>query len=175
MSSSPATGPSAELIRYPHGSTRIGRTCMPYVTPMSSVTRGSVHPRMEMTFLLACMNDSCSTSPEAASATGRSAAVHADPASVDARQPTRASRFAARPGMESGLWAGRLTGAQTSSAVADRKERPAVAGLTGETKDEPVFRGPIKWRRRPGRGSRSVLPDQPHHPPPSGHRRPHSR
>ena len=33
MSSSPATDPSAELIRYPHGSTRIARTCTPCVTP----------------------------------------------------------------------------------------------------------------------------------------------
>src|SRR6478672_994162 len=73
MLSSPATGPSAELIRYPHGSTRIGRTCMPYVTPMSSVTPGSVHPRMGRTFFLACMNGSCSTSPEQVSAKGRPA------------------------------------------------------------------------------------------------------
>jgi glyoxylase-like metal-dependent hydrolase (beta-lactamase superfamily II) len=42
-SSSPATGPSAELIRYTHGSTRIGRTCTPCVTPMFSATRGSAH------------------------------------------------------------------------------------------------------------------------------------
>ena len=43
MSSSPATGPSAELIRYTHGSTRIGRTCTPCATPMFPATRGSAH------------------------------------------------------------------------------------------------------------------------------------
>ncbi|WP_230120033.1 hypothetical protein [Arthrobacter sp. Bi83] len=39
MSPSPATGPSAELIRYAHGSTRIGRTCTPCVTHVASDPR----------------------------------------------------------------------------------------------------------------------------------------
>ena len=43
MSSSLATGPSAELIRYAHGSTRIGRTCTPCVTARIPTTRGSAH------------------------------------------------------------------------------------------------------------------------------------
>ena len=43
MSSSPATGPSAELSRCMRGSTRIGRTCTPCVTPMFPATRGSAH------------------------------------------------------------------------------------------------------------------------------------
>jgi glyoxylase-like metal-dependent hydrolase (beta-lactamase superfamily II) len=43
MSSSPVTGPSAELISYAHGSTRIGRTCSPCVRAMFPVTRGSAH------------------------------------------------------------------------------------------------------------------------------------
>ena len=41
MSSSPATGPSAELIRYARGSTRIGRTCSPCATARFPATRGS--------------------------------------------------------------------------------------------------------------------------------------
>ena len=43
MSSSRVTGPSAELISYAHGSTRIGRTCSPCVRAMFPVTRGSAH------------------------------------------------------------------------------------------------------------------------------------
>jgi glyoxylase-like metal-dependent hydrolase (beta-lactamase superfamily II) len=39
----PGHGPSAELIRYTRGSTRIARTCTPCVTPMLSATRGSAH------------------------------------------------------------------------------------------------------------------------------------
>ena len=39
----PATGPSAELIKYTHGSTRIGRTCTPCVTLMFPATRGLAH------------------------------------------------------------------------------------------------------------------------------------
>ena len=61
MSSSPATGPSAELIRYPHGSTRIARTCMPCVTAVFPATRGSAHPRTARIGFPACMNGSCST------------------------------------------------------------------------------------------------------------------
>jgi hypothetical protein len=41
MSSSPATDPSAELIRYTRGSTRTRRTCGPCVTPAIPATRGS--------------------------------------------------------------------------------------------------------------------------------------
>ena len=43
MSSSPVTGPSAELIRYAHGSNRIARTCRPCVTAVLPMTRGSAH------------------------------------------------------------------------------------------------------------------------------------
>ena len=43
MSSSRVTGPSAELISYAHGSTRIARTCRPCVTAVFSATRGSAH------------------------------------------------------------------------------------------------------------------------------------
>jgi glyoxylase-like metal-dependent hydrolase (beta-lactamase superfamily II) len=43
MSSSPVTDPSAEMMRYAHGSNRIGRTCTPCVTPMSPATRASAH------------------------------------------------------------------------------------------------------------------------------------
>src|SRR6266568_5013 len=72
MSSSPATGPSAELIRYTHGSTRIARTFMPCVTPVSPATRGSAHrPRSARIGCPACMNGNYSTSPEEQSATGR--------------------------------------------------------------------------------------------------------
>ena len=41
--SSPATGPSAEPIRYTRGSTRIGPTCTPWVTLMVPATRGPAH------------------------------------------------------------------------------------------------------------------------------------
>src|ERR1700728_1379402 len=72
MSSSPATDPSAELIRYPHGSPRIGRTCTPCVTPMFPATRGSAHrPRPAGTGCLACTHGNSSASPEEESATGR--------------------------------------------------------------------------------------------------------
>jgi len=74
MSSSPATGPSAELIRYTHGSTRIGRTCTSCVTLMFSATRGSAHwPRTAGTGWPACTHGSSSFSPKEASATGRPA------------------------------------------------------------------------------------------------------
>src|SRR5271169_2217006 len=74
MSSSPATGPSAELIRYTHGSTRIGRTCTPCVTIMFSATRGSAHrPRTAGTGWPACTYGNSSVSPEEASATGHPA------------------------------------------------------------------------------------------------------
>src|SRR5216684_2233301 len=70
MSSSPATGPSAELIRYAHGSTRIVRTCRPCVTPVLLTTRGSAH-RPRSIGCPACMNGNYSSSPEEESATGR--------------------------------------------------------------------------------------------------------
>src|SRR5260221_6036567 len=70
MSSSPATGPSAELIRYAHGSTRIVRTCRPCVTPVLLTTRGSAHRRRSIG-CPACMNGNYSSSPEEESATGR--------------------------------------------------------------------------------------------------------
>src|SRR5580704_13715929 len=70
MSSSPATGPSAELIRYTHGSTRIVRTCRPCVTPVLLTTRGSAH-RPRSIGCPAYMNANCSSSPEEESATGR--------------------------------------------------------------------------------------------------------
>src|SRR5271169_792052 len=74
MSSSPATGPSAELIRYTHGSTRIGRTCTPCVTPMFPATRGSAHrPRTARIGCLACTHGNSRASPKEASATGRPA------------------------------------------------------------------------------------------------------
>src|SRR3954447_7865968 len=74
MSSFPATGPSAELIRYTHGSTRIGRTCTPCVVSIFPATRGSAHrPRTARTGCLACMKGNSSASPEEASATGRPA------------------------------------------------------------------------------------------------------
>src|SRR5712691_5483923 len=69
MSSSPATGPSAELIRYAHGSTRIVRTCRPCVTPVLLTTRGSAH-RPRSIGCPACMNGNYSSSPEEESATG---------------------------------------------------------------------------------------------------------
>src|SRR6266536_5733763 len=63
MSSSLATGPSAELIRYTHGSTRIGRTCTPCVTPMFPATRGSAHrPRTARIGCLACTHGNSSAS-----------------------------------------------------------------------------------------------------------------
>jgi hypothetical protein len=69
--SSPVTGPSAGLIRYAHGSTRIGRICWPCVTPMFSATRGSAHrPRSEIGCPV-CTNGNSSTSPEEQTATGR--------------------------------------------------------------------------------------------------------
>ena len=43
MSSSLATGPSAELITYAHGSNRTARTCKPCVTAVVPTTRGSAH------------------------------------------------------------------------------------------------------------------------------------
>ena len=53
---------------------RIGRTCMPCVTPVFPATRGSAHrPRTARIGFLACMNGNSSTSPEEASATGRPA------------------------------------------------------------------------------------------------------
>ena len=67
----PATGPSAEPIRYTHGSTRIGRTCTPCVTLMFPATRGSAH-RPRSIGCPACMNGNYSASPEA-SATRRPA------------------------------------------------------------------------------------------------------
>src|SRR6266567_6178936 len=70
MSWSPATGPSAELIRYAHGSTRIVRTCRPCVTPVLLTTRGSAH-RPRSIGCPACMNGNYSSSPEEESATGR--------------------------------------------------------------------------------------------------------
>src|SRR6266566_2405312 len=70
MSSSPATGPSAELIRYAHGSNRIVRTCRPCVTPVLLTTRGSAH-RPRSIGCPACMNGNYSSSPEEESATGR--------------------------------------------------------------------------------------------------------
>ncbi len=64
MSSSPATGPSAELIRFTHGSTRIGRTCTPCVTLMFPATRGSAHrPRTAGTGWPACTHGNSSASP----------------------------------------------------------------------------------------------------------------
>ena len=42
-SSSPVTGPSAEPIRYAHGSSRTARTCTPCVTAVLPTTRGSAH------------------------------------------------------------------------------------------------------------------------------------
>src|SRR6516225_8072247 len=72
MSSSPVTGPSAELIRYAHGSTRIARTCTPCVTPVFPATRGSAHrPRSARIGCPACMNGNSSNSPEKESATAR--------------------------------------------------------------------------------------------------------
>src|SRR5579875_57957 len=72
MSSSPATGPSAELIRYAHGSTRTARTCTPCVTAVFPATRGSAHrPRTAGTGWPAYMNGNYSSSPEEESATGR--------------------------------------------------------------------------------------------------------
>src|SRR6266480_3253448 len=72
MSSSRVTGPSAELIRYAHGSTRIGRTCTPCVTPVFPATRGSAHrPRTARIGCPACTNGNYSTSPEEESATAR--------------------------------------------------------------------------------------------------------
>jgi hypothetical protein len=91
MSSSPATGPSAELIRYTHGSTRIGRTCTPCVTPVFPATRGSAHrPRTARIGCLACTRGNSSASPEEASATGR-------PASDPLTGGERPARTAARP------------------------------------------------------------------------------
>ena len=43
MSSSPVTGPSAELVRYAHGSNWTARTCTPCVTAVLPMTRGSAH------------------------------------------------------------------------------------------------------------------------------------
>ena len=72
MSSSPVTGPSAELIRYAHGLNRIARTCMPCVTPVFPATRGSAHrPRTARIGCPACMNGNYSTSPEKESGTAR--------------------------------------------------------------------------------------------------------
>jgi hypothetical protein len=72
MSSSRVTGPSAELIRYAHGSNRTARTCMPCVTPVFPTTRGSAHwPLSARIGCPACMNGNYSTSPEEGSATGR--------------------------------------------------------------------------------------------------------
>src|SRR5690349_4758197 len=74
MSSSPATDPSAELIRCTNGSARTGRTCTPCVTPMFPTTRGSAHrPRTAGTGWLACTKGNSSASPEEVSATGRPA------------------------------------------------------------------------------------------------------
>src|ERR1700730_13895987 len=70
MSSSPVTGPSAELIRYAHGSIRIVRTCRPCVTPVLLTTRGSAR-RPRSIGCPACMNGNYSSSPEEESATGR--------------------------------------------------------------------------------------------------------
>ena len=88
MSSSPATGPSAELIRYTHGSTRIGRTCTPCVTPMFPATRGSAHrPRTARIGCLACTHGNSSASPEEASATGRPGSDRARSRSTSWRPP----------------------------------------------------------------------------------------
>ena len=65
MFSSPATGPSAEPIRYTHGSTRIGRTCTPCVTTAFPTIRGSARRRHTIG-CSACMNGSYSNSPPAA-------------------------------------------------------------------------------------------------------------
>src|ERR1017187_126795 len=74
MSSSPAPGPSAELIRYTHGTTRIRGTGTPWVAPMFPATRGSAHrPRTARIGCLACTHGNSSASPEEASATGRPA------------------------------------------------------------------------------------------------------
>src|SRR5688572_29713805 len=72
MSLSPVTGPSAELIRYAHGSNRIARTCMPCVTAMLPMTRASAHwPRSARIGCPACMNGNYSSSPKKEGTTGR--------------------------------------------------------------------------------------------------------
>jgi glyoxylase-like metal-dependent hydrolase (beta-lactamase superfamily II) len=59
-------GPSAELTRYTHGSTRIGRTCTPCVTLMFSATRGSAHrPRTAGTGWPTCTHGNSSVSADA--------------------------------------------------------------------------------------------------------------
>ena len=72
MSLSPVTGPSAELIRYAHGSNWIERTCMPCVTAMLPMTRASARqPRSVRIGCPACTNGNYSSSPIKESATGR--------------------------------------------------------------------------------------------------------
>jgi glyoxylase-like metal-dependent hydrolase (beta-lactamase superfamily II) len=72
MSSSPVTGPSAQLTRYAHGSNRTARTWTPCVTPVFPATRGSAHrPRSARTGCPACMNGNSRASPGEQSATGR--------------------------------------------------------------------------------------------------------
>ena len=92
MSSSLATGPSAELTRYTHGSTRIGRTCTPCVTPMFPATRGSAHrPRTAGTGWPACTHGNSSASPEEASATDARLAIllrKHTPATIGGRKRT---------------------------------------------------------------------------------------
>ena len=111
MSSSPVTGPSAELIRYAHGSTRTARTCKPCVTadvPDDPRIGPSAKPGWDWVQRRARMGNS-SASPKEASATGRPASdpagdkttlpdltQGAPPSAPDDRQGRRPVRTASR-------------------------------------------------------------------------------
>ena len=66
----PATGPSAEPVRFLHGSPGIAPTCSPCVTHLFLTTLGSAHPPTGRTSSLAFMNVNSSTSPHEGSARG---------------------------------------------------------------------------------------------------------
>ena len=126
----PATGPSAELIRYAHGSNRIERMCMLCVTAMLQMTRASAHrPRSARIGCPACMNGNYSTSPKEESATGRPdrdpLATQDDPAKF-LTQDSRTTGDAERPVHRRG--AGRGSGPSLRWATATTTRTTKSAG-----------------------------------------------
>src|ERR1039457_3573824 len=146
MSSSPATGPSAELIRYTHASTRIGRTCTPCVTPMFPATRGSAHRlRTARIGCLACTHGNSSASPEEESATAR---PDKDPASTGAAPPARTVR--------TGVADPQARDDQRSREAGERMARliySAIASLDGYVEDTA---GAFAWSGPRDEGLRLV-------------------
>jgi glyoxylase-like metal-dependent hydrolase (beta-lactamase superfamily II) len=158
----PVTDPSAELIRYAHGSTRTGGICRPCVTPMFSATRGSAHrPRSEIG-CPACTNGTSSTSPDAEPATGR---LDEDPlasrvvATVALRPDCTLQRRSAvgearaHPLVRQG--GGRSRRRDTAAESTGAPTRRRSVGRESEERDPPT--GPAR-RRLPAHGTRTTDP-----------------